>query len=237
MPLFAWNHKESWAPLVQTLEGKRIRHRGLINLLSTVYEGVLAYHGCRPTDVGSYYTAGLLRSNSAALDSRAHEIFSSGEFPELTREQVESAIASLGPRDNGCIFAGLDRKHVLAQCGHYLIYGSERLCAIAAALNDNGIRDYRQILKRYGKPTLLHVALRWEQMAESDLQALARTTSENLAKIRQQEKLPISFTAFEFYDPLPGLAILSHEHPESIIDPLQGMRPYRFSEISPRQAD
>jgi len=228
MVLFAWNQKESWAPLVQALDGKRARHRGLINILPTIYEGVLAYHGCRPADVNSYYTAGLLRSNSAALDIRAHEIFSSGEFPEITSAQVESAIAGLGARDNGSIFAGLDRDHLLAHCGHYMIYGSERLCAIAAALGDDRTRDYRQILKRYGKPTLFHVALRWEQMTESDVEALARITSENLSKIRQQKRLSIAFTAFELYDLLPGSAILTHEHPDRIVDPLLGMTLYEF---------
>ena len=228
MALFAWNQAESWTPLVQALDGKRVRFRGLLNTLPTVYDGVLAYHGCRPLDVGLYYTNGLARSSSSSLDIRAREIFSSGAFPDLTKDKVEAAIARLGSRDNGRIFACLDRDHLIEQCGHYLIYGSERLCAIAANLCDGHIRDYRQVLKRFGTPTVFHIALKWEQMSEAYMEALARNIASNMARIRRHRKLPMSFMSFEFYEALPGPAILLHEHPESIADPLLGMDNYKF---------
>ena len=230
--LFAWNLKESWAPLITAVASQRVRHRALARTLPRVYQGVLAYHACRPDNVGSYYTDGLRSPNSAALDVKAHEIFLSEEFPEITSARLESAIAALGPRDEGRIFACLDRHHVLEHASHYLIYGSERMCAIAAALSDIELRDYRQILKRHGRPTLLHVALDWERITESDLEALARLVSANLTRIRAQETLPEAWFSFEFFDSVPGTAILSHEHPERIIDPLLGMAPYVFREKS-----
>lgn len=232
MTLFAWNLKESWAPLVTAVAGQRVRHRALVRILPRVYQGVRAYHACRPDDVRSYYTDGLRSSNSTAIDVKARAIFLSKKFPEITGAQLESAIAALGPRDEGRVFACLDRDHVLEHAGHYLIYGSERMCAIAAALSDTELRDYRQILKRHGRPTLLHVSLDWERITESDLEALARLVSANLSRIRDQETLPEAWFGFEFFDSVPGTAILTHEHPERIIDPLLGMAPYVFRENS-----
>src|SRR5258708_9929234 len=157
--LFAWNNKETWAPLIAEVTGRRVRRRELAEIFRSTYEGILTFHGCRVIDVESYRKDGLLRSNTSALDARAREIFLSGRFPELASEAGAGAILDLGIRDEGRIFVSLDRNNLLERCGHYLIYGSERLCSIAAHLNDNGQRDYQQELKRHGKPTLLHVAL------------------------------------------------------------------------------
>jgi hypothetical protein len=226
--LFAWNRKESWAPLATAVAGQRARHRVLARMFPQAYEGVLVYHACRPDNVSSYYTDGLRRSSSAALDVKAREIFLSGEFPEITSARLDTVIADLGGRDEGRIFACLDRDHVLVHASHYLIYGSERMCAIAAALSGQQGRDYRQILKRHGRPTLLHVALDWQRVSDSDLKAFAKLVSANLARIKAQQVLPEAWFSFEFFDSVPPSAILAHEHPEKMVDPLLGMVPYVF---------
>lgn len=229
--LFAWNDSKTWLPLISEVRGKRVRHRALEKILRSVYEGVVVFHGCRPVNIEIYRQRGLLRSNTPAIDASAREIFLSGEFPELTSASVEQAISKLGIRDHGRIFASLDRDNLLQYCGHYLIYGSERLCSIAADLNGNRWRDYQQELKRFGKPTLLHVALPWEYVTDSDRDQLARKVSSRMAKIRRQRTLPDDSFTFEFFDPLPGSAILHVEHPETIRDPLHNETPYTFRKV------
>lgn len=216
--LLAWNHKESWPPLLTAIsEKKRLGSRSLREILFNSYDGALVFHGCRPNDVMLYYNNGLASSNTKALNERAREIFLSGEFPEITHSQIDLVIEKLGSRDNGKIFACLDHQHLLQRCPHYMLYGSERICAIAAQLSINA-KDYRQVLKRFGKPTILHVALDWEQMTESDLCGFTKKIHKHLRYMRQGTTLPESFFTFEFSDPIPGAAILKHEHPENLKD-------------------
>lgn len=228
--LFAWNDSRSWGNLTTLLAGRRKPRRDLVTILTSQYEGVLVYHGCRVPNVNVYYVGGLQCSSSASLDKQAYECFLTEEFPEITPEKLKAITASLGKRDDGRIYACLDRRHLIRDAGHYLIYGSERLCAIAAELTTQGSRDYRQVLKRRGLPTLLHVALNWESVSDSDFEEFSELLAKNLSAIFAGHSLPVEMFTFEWWTDLPGSAILSHEHPSRIVDPLLGMAPYIFNE-------
>lgn len=213
------------------LAGKRQRGKELAAALCSQYEGVLVHHGCRAADISTYYTKGLQRSNCDALDTQARTIFLTNEFPEVTPERLTDVIAKLGKRDEGRIYACLDQRHLLNEAGHYLIYGSERLCAIGAALSTGTSIDYRQVLKRSGRPTLLHIALLWEHVSDADFEKLTSLIAENLSAIRAGRSLPIEMFTFEWWTGLPGSAILTHKHPTRIVDPLLEMMPYIFNEL------
>ncbi len=223
---FAWNDKDSWLPLIAAATGQRLGCRALAKLLVDLYEGALVFHGCRPVALDSYRKSGLRRSDTESLNTIAREIFLSGQFPELTDEHVHHAIVALGPRDDGRIFACLDRDYLLGYCGHYLIYGSERLCSIAATLSKNGIRDYRQELKKRGMPTLLHVELPWRCVADSDFEQFTSKVSANLRTIKALNDLEQAAFGFEFYDALPSSAIVKFEHPAAIPDPFRNEFPH-----------
>lgn len=228
--LFVWNNKESWSTLTAALAGKRQSDEKIAAILSSKYEGVLVYHGCRTTDINSYYANGLQQSSSEALDNQARTLFLTNEFPEVTPKELNDVIAKLGRRDDGRIYACLDRRHLLHDAGHYLIYGSERLCAIGAALVSRTSIDYRQVLKRSGQPTLLHVALQWELVSNTDFEEFISLIAKNLSAINAGLSLPIEMFTFEWQTGLPSSAILTHEHPTRIADPLLEMRPYFFNE-------
>ncbi len=57
--------------------------------------------------------------------------------------------------------------------GHYLIYGSEHICGIAASMVRQVGLDCRQSLKRFGTPTVFRVALPREIIPKSQLRELA----------------------------------------------------------------
>lgn len=228
--LFAWNDALSWRPLIAALAGKRRSAHSLGAVLASQYTGVLVYHGCRAEDVTTYYQRGLLCSSGVELDAKARSLFLTSEFPEITPQQLDAAISKLGVRDEGRIYACLDHRHVLEEAGHYLIYGSERLCAIATALCTNTSIDYRQVLKRNGRPTLLHVGLQWRHVAEADFEQLSELVSENLPAIREVRSLPLEMFSFEWWTALPATAILTHEQPRQLDDPLLSGTTYVFGE-------
>jgi hypothetical protein len=97
-------------------------------------------------------------------------------------------------------------------------------------LSRSSTRDYRQVLKRRGRPTLFHMALAWEYVAPQDFDAFSELVSENLTHLRAARPLPEAWFSFEIRRPLPPSAVLAHEHPDHILDPLQGHTTYVFAE-------
>ena len=122
----------------------------ILHAAREAYDAIEVYHAARPIDVDAYYHQGIRLADHVSLTAAAHRIFRSGEFPELDEAAFQRAVQRLSGIDNERIYTGLDDRDFLENCGHYLIYGSEHICGIAAALSRNHVTDYRQILKRYG---------------------------------------------------------------------------------------
>lgn len=224
--LFNWKDAASWKPLFRALAGKRAGRVRLARALMASFDGVAAYHGCRPEEIESYYRNGLWPSSSAALDARAKEIFCSNAAG-ITPDEIDEITAKLGKRDQGRIYACIDDRHMIAYSAHYLIYGSERLQCVAAALSTEW-RDCMVLLKRYGKPTIFRIALPWEMVTESDFEDLARQVSSHVSIVRKRRLVPETSFSFEFIQPLPAEFVLSHEHPKTVVDPHDRMKPYSY---------
>ena len=229
--LFDWKNAATWEPLLRALAGQRASRVRLARALTTGFEGVVAYHGCRPEKIESYYRDGLRPSSNDALDARAKEIFCSGALAGITPDAIDAITAKLGKRDQGRIYACLDDRHMNTYAANYMIYGSERLQCVAAALSTSS-RDCIALLKRYGKPTIFRVALPWEIITESDFEALSRKVSSHVSIVRKRRSVPESWFSFEFGTALPGEFVLSHEHPQILIDAHDGMKPYSYSAVA-----
>lgn len=195
----------------------------LADRLQRHFRAIRAVHGTRTSDLASYYTKGLLPLDPESIHARARAIFLSGEFPELSEDAVRRAIADVGTdlRDRRVFFDGNERM-LVEECGHYLLYGSEYLIAIAAHLG-NG-RDYRQVLKRFGQPTVFvcDVPLKmihpsWiAGMAGSALAAVFQELLDGEDYVVDQE----SGAGFCIHQPLGPEWIVGHFHPDVRRDPL-----------------
>jgi hypothetical protein len=225
--LFDWKDSVSWASMLSALAGRRAGRRIVAAELTVRYDGVVAYHGCRPEDIESYYRDGIQPSSNAALDAKAKEIFCSPAVGGVTPEAIDAITADLGRRDQGRIYACLDDRHLIAHAAHYVIYGSERLQCVAAALSTKW-RNLMPLLKRYGKPTIFRLALPWETITESDFEALARSIGSHVGIVRERLSVPESWFSFEFGTPLPARFVLAHEHPQVLVDPHDGMKAYKY---------
>jgi hypothetical protein len=225
--LFSWTDRASWSPLLEAVDSSRPRRMSQ-SLMKEIYSGVVVYHACRAEDISSYYERGLMTLDRQDLFGRARALFLSGEFPELDSQDLERACAELTEVDDGRVFVALDWRDLLDECGHYLIYGSESLCGIAASLNRYGGRDYHQVLKLIGTPTLFRLRLQFDAISRPQLRWLVEAIRANIVGVRRgDEPSRIDFT-FRVLGSLSGESVLGHSHPTHIRDPLLGMEPYRF---------
>jgi hypothetical protein len=112
--------------------------------------------------VDCYYNGGLRVSNLEELNEIARRIYIKAEFAEISETSFRAAVESVmeganDAKEHGKLYVALDDRHLLNYCGHYMIYGSEHVGAIAASLTRKYRRDYGSALKRIGIPTLLRI--------------------------------------------------------------------------------
>jgi hypothetical protein len=211
---FDWCDGDSWEPLLTATVGTRSRHRGIAVLLRSSYAGVVCYHGCRPTDVRTYYRNGLVRADVNAMQSAARELFSPNRLPGITEGALSAAFEKVGRRDSGRIYVSLDRRNMIRVCSHYMRYGSEHLLCIGAVLSERTGIDHLAVLRSVGTPTLFRVRVDWPRLRVSDIDAIARLISANRSAMGRLEELPeVDFSAVLLED-LPAASVLGHEHPE-----------------------
>jgi hypothetical protein len=145
----------SWLDdIIRSVQGFEVASKSLLaDRLGQRFKALRAFHGTRTSDVAGFYRNGLLPLDPGTIHAQARAIFLSGAFPELRAVDIETAIQAVGSDLRAHrVFFEANEEVLVAQCGHYLLYGSEYLTAIAAHLS--GHRDYRQVLKSRGEPTL-----------------------------------------------------------------------------------
>lgn len=158
----------------------------------------------------------------------AREIFFSPGIPRITEEELSTATASISGLDQGKLYVVIDERHLIRYCGHYMIYGSEHLCGVGASLAREHGYDYRQVLKRYGTPTVVRFLLRRSDIPRHQVQELARQLHEAIWEDRRCPEPPLISFSFTLSQPIPPTHILGHIHPKSIPDPLCHFLPYEY---------
>jgi len=99
---------------------------------------------------------------------------------------------------------------------------------LRASLHRASGRDYQQVLKRFGIPTVFRLKLPFDKISESDLKSFAQEVHKQLPSARRGLAAPeIDFT-FRLRQPLPPECVLGHFHPERVIDPLRSMALYYY---------
>lgn len=145
----------SWLDeIVERVHGFPVDSKGeLLDKLFERYDTLRAVHGTRTDDLTSFYVDGLQPLIPRTFKQQARDIFLGGAFPELSDADLERAIAVVGVETReGHVYFDTNEGELVGYCGHYMLYGSEYLTAIAA--NIGRCRDYRQVLKERGKATL-----------------------------------------------------------------------------------
>lgn len=195
-------------------------------LLADCFEAIRAFHGCCPNETSSYYMQGIRRLNPQEYNKIAKEHFLSGKFPKLQESDVLAAIEDM-KSDNreGLVFFEAHEKMLLQYCGHYMLYGSEYLLGIAAALSRRDGSDYRRTLKEKGTPTVFVCDVPFKLIGFDTVLELSGCLIEVLFEkfLDSDYKHPQPGNCFGFpirYD-LPPEFIVGHYHPDYVHDPIR----------------
>lgn len=218
----------SW--LDEIIERATGRHEDIKHLtadrLARRYHSIRACHATRTADVGAFYRQGLRVLDPSHAEARAAEIFLGGDYPEVNETDLQRAIISVGSDLRaGRVWFEANEQDLIGYCGHYLLYGGEYLIALAAHLG--GARDYRQVLKGFGRPTMYVCDVPLPLMGGHTLVEFAGCALEYVFENLQDEDYepdPHRGAGFCIHRPLPPENIVGHYHPAHIRDPYLGYR-------------
>jgi hypothetical protein len=186
------------------------------------YRALRAVHGTRTSDLSTFYESGLKRLHPESFHDQAREVFLNGDYPELSEERLQDAITAVGSDlRSGRVYFEANETMLIDLCGHYMLYGSEYLICIAAHLG--GSRDYRQILKARGVPTLFICDVPLDFIGEQTLQEFAGEALElvfqELLDGPQFRRDKYRGAGFCIYEDLPADCVVGHYHPTIRRDP------------------
>ncbi len=196
----------------------------MAQILQNKFSGVQCYHCCRPADVSSYLENGIMPLRIQSAIEFARRVFIS-ESPEPVTEEVFNIAVNEVKIDTreGISYFGIDDRTLIRDCGHYLLYGSEYVCGIAARLTrfQFGAYDYRQLLKNYGIPTVFTCNIPFSLIPEETILELSRKIVCHLFGPESEEPFirEIDFSIW-ISCPLPPEYIIGYYRPTKIRDPL-----------------
>ncbi|MBK6998664.1 MAG: hypothetical protein IPH35_01345 [Rhodoferax sp.] len=215
----------SWAQdlLPARLRAKFDLSEELLERLTMHFTHFRAYHGGRPLVVDSYLRDGLVPLNSSKAIETVYENFADGKYPEVTREVLDRAVSSMDTeyREARVFFEG-SKRLLLDSCGHYMLYGSEYIVGVLRSIP--GTRDYAQVLKQRGTPTVLTCDIPMDWIQDSTLGELAGRLISTYFKLQLFEQYSHPQRGegfgFEIFRTLAPELIISVEHPTNIHDPI-----------------
>lgn len=193
----------------------------LASRLPTRYDAIRAFHGARPVDPARYRTQGLrtLDTNEKLQDLvRLFDANGLGVSPE----QLAAATAAILPDGRaGRLYFEANAAHLLRDCGHYMLYGSEFLIAIAAHISE----QHRAFLRTIGTPTVFVCDVPLALVSPYQLEAYAGMALEAifLAELGTPKDLGHEHqpSGLVIRTDLPPHCIREHFHPTRLFDPFR----------------
>lgn len=238
--LLSWENSKEWISFVARIRRDVLGDRGqdrisqhlLVNEVEKAicahYEGFIGYHGCRPVDVGAYYNNGLLRHSDTTLaECRALALELSG----VSSDAVDFAISKINRQiDLQKAYVVLDGRCLIEKSPHYLIYGSEFTMCIFARLAEMGYPNYQYKLKTRGFPSLLTCHIPFKLLKEQHLREIAETLVRYACDLRYRSSrnVPSLDHTVVLHVDLPPSFIVSHTHPNDLVDWHDGGRRYHW---------
>lgn len=175
------------------------------------YTHIRGYHGCRPVCIDDYRKLGIKPiERNFALQEAVSRLCDK----RITREMVENLFEKEWEKFHPvhrAVWFTFSKFHLLDDCGHYLIYGSEFICGMAAQL-------YCQSnLRKIGRPTIFACDL-----------PLKNIPSCFLSDIRKKALKGDNGGGFKVTGEVSPKEIVEISSPNLILDPLRYNTPYRY---------
>ncbi len=204
--------------------------------LRSVFGRIWMFHCCRPVDVGSYYQRGIQVLDVEIANRQFRDIFlGNPRWSWVTERDLDAAIETMTGtyRRDGHVYFGLDDRYLVEYCGHYLIYGSEYLQALAARISSGDDFSGKAELTRFGTPTVFAVSLPISHLSDRELFELGEAALHLWAYRRlhpRKAKRRLIDFGIGIAKALPPDCLVSHHHPESVPDPTRRRLLYQYKE-------
>jgi hypothetical protein len=181
---------------------------------------VRAFHGCRALSVHSYWKKGILPSNPNSLNRIARRIFSNKERVEdvIKNLATEEYGSSYRNHNEGKVFFCLQMEHLIEECGHYLLYGSEYLLSIANHIHEP------EVLRRRGRATVIESNVPTKDIPPDFLYCLAGEILREIFERQSNDTYESEVLDFGF----PIVAALSPENIVRLHHPTGIPNPHRY---------
>ncbi|MGL4636572.1 MAG: hypothetical protein ACRCWF_11380 [Beijerinckiaceae bacterium] len=177
------------------------------------------FHGCCTKDAGAYHSDGIRVHNRAYLVDQVRKLVAEEDAFVNLRKSIDQTLQSYDANlhDEGRVYVVLDAEGLTKRCGHYVLYGSEWMQGLLGSA-------YRSYMKENCTPTILEVGLPLSDITEYERNSLAQKLILEWVRITVNKPIFIPTMDFGFClrRNIPSHWILSHYHPETIIDPING---------------
>ncbi|WP_075185005.1 hypothetical protein [Teredinibacter haidensis] len=216
MDIFSWKDPLTWPKFLGKNEALDLNiDEDLMWQFYNNYDYIRVYHAARPTDLNLYYKNGLKVSNYRELEKEFSRNMKTNFDIDITKEHLDLARKEIGEFHNGRLFVVLDDTDLLNHAGHYAIYGSEYICAIANRIFHKFKVGGSRYLKEIGTPTVFELLLGINHISEYDLKQLVCQVNNYIHY--DEIALNIDFT-IELQRSLDGSSIVQHYHPKRVTD-------------------
>lgn len=129
--------------------------------------------------------------------------FFKAQHPEVTEADLRQAVVKMSVETReGRVYFGIDERALLHDCGHYACYGSEYQIGVAVNIVGDGQTDYRQTLKRRGRPAYVVAHLPVPLIDEQTLAELADDLLQAAVWSLQLDKPESPYSHFGFDLPI-----------------------------------
>lgn len=179
--------------------------------LQKQYSHIRGYHGCRPLSLDTYYKNGIVPINKNDALKLALYLLNNDRISEDKIAGVFNSHWSSLMDSQKYVWLTLKRDELIDHCGHYLIYGSEFICGIAAEL-------FCQERLKKGVPTIFHCDVPIEKIPLDYLEDINE-------RIQSGDG---NNCGFKVFGAINSDEIIKCEHPTKILDPLNGYIPYYY---------
>jgi hypothetical protein len=153
----------------------------------------------------------------------AESRFFSEQHPEVAEADIWNAIRKVRiDTRKSRVYFGIDERDLLSDAGHYATYGSEYQIAIAVRVVGDGYTDYRQTLKRRGRPAVVVAHLPLKMIDDRTVTGLAHYMFQAALWSLQLDHKESPYTGFsiELSKDIPAEYIVEVIHAPHARDPL-----------------
>lgn len=174
--------------------------------------GITAFHGCRPVDISSYLSRGIVPATTKQLKAQVR-----GLMPDISEDAIESAFleesyVNRHASEPDHIYAVLDEDS-LPTFGSYLIEGSETLQCLK-------IPGIQAALRQKGIPTIFEFVAPLSSLKPNSLRELIGSVTADFFAMEwfgAERDSHIGYTVI-FQGRISAKSITKHTHPEYIRD-------------------